>query len=322
MPGSVGAATGHGAPADLPQRAHAVRGSGAVVPADNPTGVYRRTFTVPARVATAAHAAARRGGQLDGLRVGQRRVRRLRHRQPPRRRPTTSAAPCVAAATRCASSCRGGAPRRGSRTRTSGGCPACTAASSWCRCRAVSLGRHGDRARARRRRHDRHARPRHRGRRPARRDRRAGRPATPSRSSSRPVVAPAHARSPRPALDGAGVAARDPADPDGIAGVEHAVAYTLAGPPGARTACACRASSRGTTRRRAAIASSSSLRDADGDGARRAHPLGRVPPRRARRPRPARQRRRRGDQRRQPPRHPPRPRAGDDAPTTRGATSS
>ena len=38
-------------------------------------------------------------------------------------------------ATRCASSYRGGARRRGSRTRTSGGCPACTAASSWCRCR-------------------------------------------------------------------------------------------------------------------------------------------------------------------------------------------
>ena len=51
------------------------------------------------------------------------------------RRRTTSATICAAARTRSASSCRGGARRRGSRTRTSGGCRACTAASSWCRCR-------------------------------------------------------------------------------------------------------------------------------------------------------------------------------------------
>ena len=51
------------------------------------------------------------------------------------RRRTTSASICAVARTRCASSCPAGAQRRGWRTRTSGGCPDCIAASSWCRSR-------------------------------------------------------------------------------------------------------------------------------------------------------------------------------------------
>ena len=276
-------------------------GQAPYVPADNPTGVYRREFSVPARVAPPAHAAARRVGELDGLRVGQRRVRRVRHRQPPavdvrHQRPSSAAA-----RTRCASSCRGGARRRGSRTRTSGGCPGCTAASSWCRCRrspsatrrrcpgssadgttgtldldvGVDVGAAGARAADRRGRRHRPARPAPRARSPrrARSTSRAGRRAMPATSTPR---------------------------------------LHLAGPPGASTGCACRASRRGTTRRRGATASSIILRDGGGTvldvrarwvGFRRVELADRallvngVAGR---------------DQRRQPPRHPSRPRPGDD----------
>ena len=107
-------------------------GQAPAVPAANPTGVHRRTFTVPAGVATAVAFCCRVGAAnsmgfvwVNGTFVG------ARHGQPSRldlrrhrRRPAT-------ARTRCASSCRSGARRRGWRTRTSGGSPACTAASRW-----------------------------------------------------------------------------------------------------------------------------------------------------------------------------------------------
>ena len=121
--------------ADLPQRADAVRRAGAARARRQPDRRLPAGVLGAGCLASSPHAAARRGGELDGLRVGQRHVRRVRHRQPPRRRRTTSPTTCAAAPTRCASSCRGGARRRGWRTRTSGGCPGCIAASSSCPCR-------------------------------------------------------------------------------------------------------------------------------------------------------------------------------------------
>ena len=109
-------------------------------PADNPTArVPARRSACPAGVAPPPHPPARRRRRLDGRRVGQRPLRRRRHGQPagidvrhhrraPRRRQR-----------RDHRRARGGARRRGSRTRTSGGSPVSTAASSWCRCRRVSL---------------------------------------------------------------------------------------------------------------------------------------------------------------------------------------
>ena len=118
-----------------------------------PSPARRRTFrptTRPASTGASSRSRAPWRRRRTLLRVGSANsmgfvwvngcVRRVRHRQPPavdvRHHRRTSAA----ARTRCASSCRGGARRRGSRTRTSGGCPACTAASSWCRCRRIALG--------------------------------------------------------------------------------------------------------------------------------------------------------------------------------------
>ena len=207
-------------------------GQAPAVPAANPTGVHRRPFTDPAGVARPSRSAARRRGQLDGVRVGQRTLRRRRHRQPSRldlRRHRRG--PC-AAATRSASSCRSGAPRRGWRTRTSGGSPACTAASRWCRCR-------GCRSPTRRpspgwsRRHHGHARPRHRvSTTPVATRSTAGPTApTPSRSActtrrhdgARPLATHRRARRCRcgpSAIRG---------DPDASAAVEHQVTYTWPG---------------------------------------------------------------------------------------------
>ena len=132
--------------------------------------------------------AAGRFGELDGLRLGQRRVRRFRHGQPPavyvrHHAPATGAnAVCIVVPR--------GAPRRGSRTRTSGGCPGCTAASSWCRCRGV-VSATRRRCRGSSRRHDGHARARRRASSRARHDSSAERPSKWSSHDPRPPAQPA-----------------------------------------------------------------------------------------------------------------------------------
>ena len=197
------------------------------------------------RGAAVARSAPRRRRQLDGLRVGQRRVRRARHGQPsavdvrPHRRRFG------AARTRSASSCRSGARRRGSRTRTSGGWPACTAASRWCRCRrspsptrrpcpasspTAPLARStSTSASTRSRRVDRAADGHRRGRLHDPTSRRRAPPA-----SSGALRVPAWPQ-------------RDPRDPDAGAGIEHELTLPLARAPRARAGCACPASRRGTT---------------------------------------------------------------------------
>ncbi len=174
--------------------------------------------------------------------------------------------------------------------------------------------RHGDRSRARRRRHHGHARPRHRGRRRRARHDRRRRGGRPHRRGerARPVVATAHPGGHHGRPGGAGVAPARSGRPRRHRRPRARGHLHLAGTPGARAAAG--AGHRAVDARDAApLSRGRHAARRHGRGDRRAHPLDRLSPGRDRRPSAARQRRRRGDQRGEPPRRPPRPRAGDHA---------
>ena len=268
---------GHGG-AGLSQRPHAVRRSGAVGAGRQPDRVYRRTFTVPAR-----------GGQRRTLlRVGAAnsmgfvwvngQVRRRRHRQPPR------------VDVRRHGPCCGGArntvcivvPRWSAATwvedQDQWWMPVCTAASSWCRCRrcrsptrrrcpvSTPTARPAPRPRHRGRRRARHADSagaagHRRGVRATTRRRRGARPVATTGPRRRAPVGPGRRRSRR---------ARGHLHLAGTPGAEQLRVPGIV-PWNARDAAAL-------------PRASSSLRDADGRGDRRAHPLDRLSPGRDRRP--------------------------------------
>ncbi len=129
---------------------------------------------------------------------------------------------------------------------------------------------------------------------------------------ARPVVATAHPGGHHRRPGGAGVAPARPGRPRRHRRPRARAHLHLAGAPGARAAAG--AGDRAVDARDAAsLSRGRHAARRHGRGDRRAHPLDRLSPGRGRRPSAARERRRGRDQRGEPPRRPPRSRAGDHA---------